>query len=45
VASGKDSQLERGLAELTRLHAASPPAQPDFGAIRARDRESFRRER
>jgi len=45
VASGKDSQLERGLDELTRLHAASPPEQPDFGDIRARSRESFRRER
>lgn len=45
VASGKDSQLQRGLSELTRLHTANPPERPDFGAIRARNRESFRRER
>lgn len=45
VAGGKDSQLERGLAELSRLHAANPPEKPDFGSIRARNRESFRRER
>ncbi len=45
VASGKDSQLERGLTELTRLHAQEPPAKPDFGSIRPRSRESFRPER
>ena len=45
VASGKDSQLERGLTELTRLHQQDPPAKPDFGAIRSKARESYRRER
>ena len=44
VAAGKDSQLERGLAELTRLHKENPPAKPDFEPIKSESRGAYKRE-
>jgi tricorn protease len=44
VAAGKDDQLERGLAELTRLHEENPPAKPDFGPVKSKSRSAYRRE-
>jgi tricorn protease len=44
LARGEDAQLERGIAEVLRLHREHPPARPDFGDVRPRSRRAFRSE-
>jgi len=44
VAGGVDAQLDRGIEELLRLHREDPPLVPDFGPVRDRSREAYRRE-
>ncbi len=44
VAKGLDTQLDRGIAEVLRLHAQHPPIKPAFGPVRDRRREAFRKE-
>jgi tricorn protease len=41
---GKDAQLERAIAEVLRLHTEQPPLKPEFGPVRPRGRESYRKE-
>jgi tricorn protease len=43
-ARGVDAQLDRGIAEVLRLHAAEPPQEPDFGPVPPRTREAYRDE-
>ena len=44
VASGKDSQLERGFAELAKLHESDPPLHPDFETVKSKSRRAYRDE-
>ncbi|MBX2800020.1 MAG: PDZ domain-containing protein [Myxococcales bacterium] len=41
LARGEDSQLDRGLTELTTLHADNPPIVPDFEAAPDRSRDAY----
>ncbi len=41
LARGKDAQLDRGIAEVLKLHAEHPPVQAEFGKIRDRSRKAF----
>ena len=41
---GIDSQLDRGIEEVMRLHAENPPVVPQFGPARERGREDYRKE-
>ena len=41
---GVDTQLERAIAEVMRLHAERPPLAPKFGPVRPRGREAYRKE-
>ncbi|MBE0565783.1 MAG: PD40 domain-containing protein [Krumholzibacteria bacterium] len=42
LARGIDAQLQRGIAEVLKLHAAEPPVTPDFEPVPARSREAYR---
>jgi len=42
LARGIDAQLERGIQEVLRLHAAEPPIAPRFEPVPARTREAYR---
>ncbi len=44
LATGTDAQLDRGIAEVLKLHAAEPPSEPDFGPVPPRTRKSYRDE-
>jgi len=44
VARGVDAQLDRAIEEVLRLHAEHPPLKPDFGPVRDRSREAYRKE-
>jgi tricorn protease len=44
VAAGIDSQLDRAIAEVVRLHGENPPVEPDFGPVRPRSRTDYRGE-
>ena len=44
VARGVDAQLDRGIAEVLKLHAESPPIKPEFGPVRDRSRKAYRGE-
>ena len=44
VAKGKDAQLERGIAEVLKLHEINPPIVPKWGPVRPRGRDAFRDE-
>jgi tricorn protease len=44
IARGLDTQLDRGLEELLRLHRDNPPQKPDFKESMRRSRDSYRRE-
>jgi len=41
---GVDAQLDRGILEVMRLHEEDPPLEPDFGPVRPRDRDAYRKE-
>jgi len=41
---GVDTQLERALAEVLRLHAERPPLAPEFGPVRPRNRDAYKQE-
>lgn len=41
---GVDSQLDRGIEEVLRLHRERPPIRPEFGPVRPKSREAFRDE-
>jgi len=41
---GVDAQLERGIQEVLRLHEEKPPLDPEFGPIRPRGRQDYRKE-
>jgi tricorn protease len=40
----EDSQLERAIAEVLRLHTESPPLKPEFGPARPRNRDAYKQE-
>jgi len=42
LARGVDAQLDRGIQEVLRLHAAEPPVEPEFGPVPARTRAAYR---
>ncbi|MCP4571783.1 MAG: hypothetical protein GY838_05470 [bacterium] len=42
VARGVDSQLDRGIAEVLRMHKANPPEKPEFGPSMKRARKAYR---
>ncbi len=42
LAKGLDAQLDRGIAEVLKLHTAEPPVVPAFGPVPARTREAYR---
>jgi tricorn protease len=44
IARGVDSQLDRAIEEVLRLHREQPPAKPGFGPVRDRSREAYRDE-
>ncbi len=44
LARGVDTQLDRGIAEVMKLHEEHPPAKPHFGPIPGRDRKDFQKE-
>jgi tricorn protease len=44
LARGIDAQLDRGIAEVLKLHAAEPPVRPGFGPVPERTREAYRHE-
>jgi len=44
LARGVDSQLERAIREVMRLHGEKPPVKPEFGPVRPRSREDYREE-
>jgi tricorn protease len=44
LATGVDAQLDRGIQEVMRLHAETPPLAPDFGPVRPRDRNAYEKE-
>jgi len=44
LARGIDTQLDRGIAEVLKLHAAEPPVRPGFGPVPERTREAYRHE-
>ena len=44
VARGIDTQLDRSIEEVLKLHAAKPPIKPNFGPVRPKSREAYRRE-
>ncbi len=41
VARGVDAQLDRGIEEVLKLHAAHPPLEPEFGPVRPRGRGAY----
>jgi tricorn protease len=44
VAQGIDSQLDRGIAEVLKLHEENPPLKPEFGPVRDRSRKAYKGE-
>jgi tricorn protease len=44
LARGVDAQLDRGIAEVLKLHAAEPPLEPAFGKVPPRSRRAYRDE-
>jgi tricorn protease len=44
LARGQDAQLDRGIAEVMRLHEQKPPLKPDFSKARDRGRKAFQGE-
>ncbi len=44
VAAGIDKQLDRGIAEVLRLHAENPPVVPEFPPSMRRAREAYEEE-
>ena len=44
LARGLDSQLDRGIEELGKLHAANPPVVPEFGPAPNKSRDAFKTE-
>ena len=44
LARGVDTQLDRAIAELTRLHAEHPPLVPQFGPAPKKTRDAFQGE-
>ncbi len=44
LARGVDTQLDRAIQEVMKLHQEKPPIEPDFGPIRQRTRAAFRKE-
>jgi tricorn protease len=44
LARGVDTQLDRGIQEVLKLHAERPPIVPEFGPARGRTREAFHKE-
>jgi tricorn protease len=44
LAKGTDAQLDRGIAEVLKLHQAHPPLRPDFGPVPSRTRKAYGRE-
>ncbi|MEZ4386428.1 MAG: S41 family peptidase [Candidatus Krumholzibacteriia bacterium] len=42
LARGVDAQLDRGIQEVLKLHAAEPPVAPTFGPVPSRTREAYR---
>ena len=44
LAKGVDAQLDRGIAEVMKLHDANPPVKPKFDPIRDRSRDAFKQE-
>jgi tricorn protease len=45
LAHGIDSQLERGIAEVLKLHKEQPPVVPSFEKAKDKSRKAYRRER
>ncbi len=43
LAKGVDAQLDRGIAEVLRLHAAHPPFKPVFGPAPDKSRKAYER--
>ena len=44
LARDVDSQLDRGVTEVLRLHAQDPPIEPEWGPVPSRRREAYRHE-
>jgi tricorn protease len=44
IARGVDTQLERGIEEVLRLHRENPPPRPAFGPAPDKSRKAYRRE-
>jgi len=44
LATGKDSQLDRGIQEVLRLHRENPPLEAEFGPIKAKSRRAYQEE-
>jgi tricorn protease len=44
LAKGIDSQLDRAITEVMKLHALYPPIKPNFGPARDRSRKAFEKE-
>jgi len=44
LAKGVDAQLDRAVTEVMRLHKERPPLKPDFGPVRDRSRDGFKKE-
>ncbi len=44
LAEGKDSQLDRGIQEVLRLHRENPPIEAEFGPIQPKNRRAYRGE-
>ncbi len=44
LARGVDTQLDRGIQEVMRLHEEHPPAEPQFGPVPGRDRKDYGKE-
>jgi len=44
IAKGADAQLDRGIAEVTKLLEQRPPAKPKLDPVRNRSREGFKQE-
>jgi tricorn protease len=41
---GVDAQLGRAISEILQLHATEPPLFPEFGPVRPRNRDAYRKE-
>ena len=44
LARGVDTQLDRAITEVMKLHGQHPPAKPNFAPVRERSRDAFKQE-